>query len=867
VSRKPEALLSLAESVADGTPVDWETIATHATDDERQVIEQLRILAGVVGLHRTLKTEDVDVGDRPPLLTKEPPGQPAIGGWGSLALLERLGGGSFGEVYRAWDRQLEREVALKLMRGDPSSDDPRTSRIALEGRLLARVRHPNVITVHGVAVNEGRVGLWMELVRGATLEQLLRERGPFSAREAALIGVDLCRALAALHGAGLIHRDVKAQNVMREDGGRLVLMDLGTGRETSQPATRAAADMAGTPLYLAPEIFDGEPASARTDLYSLGVLLYRLVTRSFPVRTTTIDELRAAHAGASRVRLRDARPDLPTSFVRVVDRATASDPAQRYTTAGALEADLLQSLEDRAASADAVHASPRRLGAAWRTALLAACLIVGIGLAAMLWRTGRDGAPASASAPIRFIAVLPLVNVSGDPSQQYFADGMTDELISALGAVEGLDVISRTSVMRFKGATTPLPEIARTLGVGAVLEGSLLVVPGNGGAPRGSRRVRISARLVRAGSDTQLWTRTFERELTDVLRLQSEIAAAVAEGIGLRLLRDGASQAAAQAPQSPDAFDLYLRGRYHWNLRTAEGLKRSAQYFREAIDRDAKFARAHAGLADAYTLLAIYGSAPRDETVARAEAAARQALQLDASLGEAHASLGLIQMSRMEWDAAGASFQRAVEQKPGHASAHHWYAAYLAKRSQLPEALSQIQRAAELDPLSPSVIAEHGAVLLVSRRYDEAIAQLEQALRVDPSFARAHLVLAEAYAHKGDYDRALAETDRAATLGGSGMELTADIGYIHAVAGRRNEAVRIAEQLAAQFASRQDGAAFGAATVYAGLRDAGRTFEWLERAWERREPAIADLNVDPRFDSVRADPRFGVLLKQAGLVR
>src|SRR5688500_7339212 len=261
--------MALAESIADGARIDWEAAETYATVDERPVIRQLRVLSDLAGLHRTLPEAEARSPETEARSQKA--GMAGTGSWGHLTLLERLGGGSFGDVYRAWDRQLEREVALELLRGEASADDPRTSRIAVEGRLLARVRHPNVITVHGVAVNDGRVGLWMELVRGATLEQLRQQRGPFSAGEAAIIGIDLCRALDAIHAASLIHRDVKAQNVMREDGGRVVLMDLGTGRE-SRGSKDAASDMAGTPLYLAPEIFDGGSASVRTDIYSLGVL-------------------------------------------------------------------------------------------------------------------------------------------------------------------------------------------------------------------------------------------------------------------------------------------------------------------------------------------------------------------------------------------------------------------------------------------------------------------------------------------------------------------------------------------------------------------------------------------------------------------
>ena len=858
--RKPQ-LLSLAESVADGTPVDWETIATYATTDERPVVEQLRVLAELAGLHRTLPAD----GDEQPELLPAPTAPPisAIGQWGQLALLERLGGGSFGDVYRAWDRQLEREVALKLVRGEASDDDAGASRIAIEGRLLARVRHPNVITVYGAAVHDGGVGLWMELIRGATLEQLLRQRGPFSARETALVGIDLCRALAALHAAGLIHRDVKAQNVMREEGGRIVLMDLGTGRDRGLLPARPSFEMAGTPLYLAPEIFDGEPASIRTDVYSLGVLLYRLVTGSFPVRAATLDELRSAHAGPRGTRLRDARADLPTAFVRVIDRAIASDPDVRYATAGELEADLARALDDGTTSG--IERGRRHLpgdARAWTVGLLVAAVVIVVGLAALVWRA-RDATPRTADPPLQTIAVLPLVNLSADPSQQYFADGMTDELISTLGRIDGLNVISRTSVMRFRDSNAPLPEIAKTLQAGAVLEGSLLVVGGRD--PTQSKQVRINARLLRAGTDTQLWNRTFERDLGDVLGLQSEIAAAVASAVGLQLT--GQASAASQRRQSPDAFDLYLRGRYEWNRRTRDGLDRSIQYFKEATDRDANFARAYAGMADAYSLLPIYGAIPRAQALAQAETAARKALGLDPSLAEAHASLALVQMERLEWTAAAASFQRALKNKPAYSSAHHWYAAYLVRRGQIEEALTEIRRAQALDPLSAVVVAQLGAILLQARRYDEAIARSEDALRLDPDYSRAHLVMAEAYALKGDYTRALAETEKSTAAGRAGVEVSANIGYIHALAGRREEAQKVADGLAAQFRANQDGAAYAAAAIYAGLREPDRVFEWLERARAGRDNAIADLKSDPRFDTVRNDPRYEKVLAGIGLSR
>src|SRR3954471_3529536 len=521
---RPEAvaLLSLAESIADGAPIDWDAAEAGASERDRVLIGQLRVLSDLAGLHRSLPravSEPRGAAPEPQTLAA-----PAIGNWAHLALLERLGGGTSGDVYRAWDRHLERDVALKLLRADESTDDLHASRIAREGRLLARLRHANVITVHGVDAHDGRVGLWMELVRGVTLEQQITARGLLSAREAAAVGIDLCRALAAIHAAGLIHRDVKAQNVMREDGGRIVLMDLGTGREMAAAGAALSSDLAGTPLYLAPEIFSGAAASERTDLYSLGVLLYHLVTATFPIRATTLDELQAGHQHGRVVRLRDARADLPTGFVRVIDRAIAAAPEQRYATAGAFEADLVQALGDDPALPIVNRERPNKAPRLTRTraAAVIAALAAVIVIAAIGWpKAPTPPGAAIAAGMIRSIAVLPFVNLSGDTAQEYFADGMTDELIGTLGEIAGVNVISRTSTMVFKGSKRPLPEIARALHVDAVLEGAVTVVPGSAaGDPGGKKRARINARLIYAGTDTQMWDRTFETVLADVFTLQ-----------------------------------------------------------------------------------------------------------------------------------------------------------------------------------------------------------------------------------------------------------------------------------------------------------------------------------------------------------
>ena len=869
-----ESLRLLADSVADGTAVDWDEAATQAAPEDRGFVRQLSILAKLTQIHGTLSEVPgpavAAAGTRRHLNT------PAIGTWAHLTLLERLGGGAFGEVYRAWDRQLEREVALKLLRGvEGVEDDPETSRITREGRLLARVRHPNVITVHGVDVHEGRVGLWMELLRGQTLEQILTTRGAFGPREAALVGIDLCRALAALHTAGLLHRDVKAENIIREDGGRIVLMDLGTGREIDTSRRRGLPDFAGTPLYIAPELFDGAPASEATDVYSLGILLYHLVTGSFPVLAKTVDELKHKHRTAPSMRIRDARADLPTVFVAVIDRAVAKNPAERYLTAGALEADLLRSIDDETlpltvpATSANERAARSRLAPARRAAALAgiaAAIVVAGSLIAWPFLRNRDASTVAAFPPVRSIAVLPLVNLSGNADQDYFADGMTDELIGTLGRLDGINVISRTSSMQFKAAGKTLPEIARTLNVDAVLEGSVLMsAPSSGG----DHRVRINARLIRAGTDTQLWDRTFEAASADVIKLQRQIALAVADGIHARLLPDRREpvRAGNAAPRQTgggfEGFDLYLKGRYFWNMRTPDALKQSVQYFQESVTRG--YVPAYAGLADAYNLLGYYGVMPADDARRRARDAATRGLELDPMLAEARASRGLVELEELQWSAAAADFTAAVDAKPAYASGHQWYAAYLAQQGRFDDALAHVNIALALDPLSVAVNGQLGTVLTFMRRYDDAIVHLQQAVAVAPDWARTHLIFAEALAHNGEYARALRELQGIQNAGPEQTNVMADIGYVYAVAGRRADALDVVSALAARHARHDEAAAGALGIVYAGLGDRNPALLWLNEARLKRDPLIGDLKGDPRFDKLRGDVGFAKLLESVGL--
>jgi len=851
-TRDAAALLPLAESIADGSPIDWPAEEAAATADDRAIIRELRVLADLATLHRTLPP---DPDRRPdPLGPRRTAAAPAIGRWAHLDLIERLGGGSYGEVYRAWDRELEREVALKLLRADAGSEDPTTSRITAEARLLARVHHPNVVTVHGVAVHEQRVGLWMELVEGATLEHVLQTHGPLSAGEAALVGIDLCRALAAIHKAGLIHRDIKTQNVMREKGGRIVLMDFGTGRPMD--GVDQVPDLAGTPLYLAPEIFEGAQASERTDLYSLGVLLYHLVTGGFPVRAASVEALQVAHATHTAVRLRDARPDLPSAFVHIVDRAISPNPDERYRSAGELEAALIRGRENvppgTASTTDGIQRPPRFFTRG-RAIALAAAIAFAIAVLPSRWLPWNRIAGFDPST-IRSIAVLPLVNMSGDQTQDYFADGMTEALIDSLAKLGQLRIISRTSIMQFKGTHQSLRDIAKALNVDAILEGSVV---------KSGNRVRVSADLVHVGTDKHVWVDSYDRDISDILALQSDVARAIARGVQLQLTPTAQAGFGAAQAVNPAAEDAYLKGRYFWNKRTDEGYQQALDYFRQAAAIDPSFARAYAGQADVYNLLPGY-LAP-SIAYPLAKEAANKAIAIDPTLAEAHTSLAFAAfIFDRDWVGAEAAFGRALQQNPNYATAHHWYGEFLATMDRLDEAIAQLQQAKALDPLSSGIRSSLADTLYLHRLYDEAITEYRAALTVDAGNPALYSQLALTYVEKGMLPDAATTVQQGIDRAGSRATLRLTSAVVSAAQGDRANAINTVNEVAA-LGSDMNVLGDLAANVYIRLGDIDQAFSVLDKAEQARAPALLYAKSNPLFDSVRNDPRFADLLRRLRL--
>jgi serine/threonine-protein kinase len=807
----------LADAILDGAPIDWAAAESSPDGTAQQLVGQLRVLAAVAACAR---------GDH----------ERAPAMWSHLRLVERIGRGAFGEVYRAWDTRLDREVALKLLPAENAPGDRAPSAFIHEGRLLARVRHPNVVTIYGAEQIDDQIGLWMEFVRGRTLEQILDQGTVIGAAEAIGIALELCRAVSAVHGAGLLHRDIKTANVMRAEDGRIVLMDFGTGREFDADAS---SDLAGTPLYLAPELLRGEHATVRSDVYSLGVLLYHLVTGSYPVQARTVRGIRQAHERGERTAVQTARSSVPSRLARIIERAIDPDPARRYETADALAADLT-----------ALRPRPGIARLAYAAGVAAAVLVaIGVGWLVAGRETGSLTTPSPTERPI--VAVLPLQNLSAEPDSDYFVDGLTDEIIRNLAVIKGLEVRSRTSSFAFKGKQRDLRDVGQQLGVNLVVEGSVM---------RSGSKLRINAQLVQVAGDVTLWTERFDRELADVFAIQDEISRAIVSQLRLTLGRSRRRHDISFA-----AYEAYLRGRYFWNQRSETSLRKAIEHFQAAVHLDPEYADAYAGIAGAYGPLAYFGYVPPRDALAGMRAAVTRALAIDDDLAEAHAAHALL-LAIHEWRLAEAepAFRRAIALDPGDATARNWYAQYLIATGRRDEALAESRHAIELDPLSLAANSGFGSRLYWARRFDEAIAHCRKTLELDPAYLAARRCLAFAYTQRGEHAQAVSELER----GGSGSAHTpsglADLGYVYARAGRAQDAHTIITELTDRSA-REYVPAYAMALVYAGLGDGGRALEWLERAGEERSPRLVFVGVEPAFDGLRSDSRFAALRKRLGL--
>ena len=723
--------------------------------------------------------------------------------WGPLEIRRTIGHGRFGTVHVAWDPSLEREVALKILRSADQS-----AAVIREARLLARVRHPNVVTVYGVDQHDEAVGLWMELIEGLTLRQVLAVRGVLGAQEAALIGIDLCRAVAAVHKAGLLHRDIKVHNVMREAGGRIVLMDFGAGEDRSDPS-RVVQGLIGTPVYAAPEIFSGAPPMIASDVYSVGVVLYHLVTMQYPVEGETIYEIASAHERKDVTPLSDRRPELPKSFTRVVERALESDRARRYRSCGALLQDLVNALELDTASATRMIPARRR-------------------------------------AEIPSMAVLPFVSLGPDQDLDYFCNGLAEEILTALGKVAGLRVASRTSSFGLKQTDTDIRSICRQLEVEAVLEGTVR---------KAGDRVRITAQLVSAEDGCHLWSEGYVRDVADVFSVQEEIAQSVVDRLKVSVTGISREPLIRRYTDNQRAYHSYLKGRFYWLRRYHGGLQAALEHFQQAIEEDAGYAQAHAGVADVYAMIGFYSLQRPRLAFARALVAAKRALAIDPDLSEAHTSVALVSLGDWDWAEATRQFTRALELDSSQTMARIYWSWLMVLQGDIAGALDQARTAQESEPLSPLVNGGVAHTFYLAKRYDEAIAECEKSFEVDPNFILAIHVNGMCRALQGRLAEAVTIGERAVSMSGGAPFYLGILGHYYARSGATEKVRQIVEQLE-HLAGHRYVPPHCFAYIHAGSNEIDRALDWQAKAYDDGaspfnyfSPLIENLHRDPRHSA------------------
>jgi eukaryotic-like serine/threonine-protein kinase len=744
-------------------------------------------------------------------------------------ITEKLGEGGMGVVYKARDTHLDRFVAVKVLSADKVADEDRKRRFVQEAKSASALNHPNIVHIYDIAQSEGIDFIAMEYVDGKTLDDLIGRKA-LKLGEALKYAIQIADALARAHAAGIVHRDLKPANIMVDEHGLVKVLDFGLAKLTETVSTdedsptqtfRATTEegmVVGTAAYMSPEQAEGRKVDARSDIFSFGAVLYEMVTG------------RRAFHGDSRMSTlaavlhQEPKPieDVPHDLEKIITRCLRKDPERRFHLMKDLRVEL-DELREESASGSLAASMPRRKR-----------------------RTRRKG--------IRSLVVLPLMNLSRDTEQEYLADGMTEALIGDLAKLRALKVISRSSAMRYKGTAKTLPEIAEELNVDAVVEGSVL---------RAGQRVRITAQIIDPATDMHLWAESYERDFQDVLVLQSELARAIAQEIKVVVTPEETKHLANAQRVNPEAYEAYLKGRFHWYKLSREHIDIALEYFQLSLDKDPNYALAYVGIADTWMIRGDVGLMPPRDAFPKAMVAALKALELDDTLAEVHVALAILRLGQWDWIGAETEYRRAIKLNPNDSGAHFFYSDLLILVGRPREAQAEMERALELDPLNFFYQCFFGWHLVYVRRYDDAIAQLRKTLVMEPNFSSVHMGLWGVLYQKREYENALAEANKFFTVLGD-HEIaevlaggTAEAGYA--------AAMRVAADKLAVRANRTHVPAIRVARLYAHAGEKDRALEWLEKAYEQGNPPLSHLNVAWDWDILRSEPRFQHLLRRMNL--
>jgi serine/threonine-protein kinase len=781
---------------------------------------------------------------------------------GRYKIIEELGKGGMGKVYKVIDKQLNEEVALKLIKPEIASDKKTVKRFRNELKLSRKISHRNVGRMYELMEDKGTLFVTMEYVPGQDLKGLIRQTGRLAIGTTISIAKQVCEGLAEAHGLGVIHRDLKPHNIMIDKGGNARIMDFGIARSLAGKSLTGAGAMIGTPEYMSPEQAEAEEVDQRCDIYSFGIILYEMVTGRLPFEGETPLSVAMKHKGETPTDPKELNPQIPGQLSQLILKCMEKDKDNRYQDAEELHLEL-DNIEAGIPTIERVVPRKKPLTSKQITvtfslkrflilALVVAALVIAV---AITWQFLPQKEPVSLPPDTPSIAVLPFEDFSPAKDQQYFCEGLKESIIHALKQARNLRVPATTSL--FEGKQRDYREIGQKLKVRTVLDGSVQKV---------EDKVRIIAKLIDIGDESIIWTDQFDPEQEDIFSILDKISMTIVDELKVTLLGGEKTKIVKRYTEDPDAWDLYSWGRYYWNKRTEDGFKTAINYFELAIKRDPSYALAHAGLADCYNLLGFYSYLAPNEAFPKAKKAALKALSIDNTIAEAHTSLAYIS-TVYEWDWAGADkhFKRAIDLNPNYATAHHWYKMFLNVMERYDEAIVEIKQAQELDPGSNIINTDVGGVYYFMRRYDQAIKAIQNALLMDEGFWKAHWDLARTYFQKEMYEEALAELQKAKDLYKGWQPWIEWLrGMIYARIGRREEAQQVLNNMLER--SKQEYVPPSTfADFYFALVENDKGFFWLEEAYKQRVPYLIYLRIDPYYDSVRSDPRFTSMLKKIGL--
>ncbi|MFL6228385.1 MAG: protein kinase domain-containing protein [Pyrinomonadaceae bacterium] len=825
---------------------------------------------------------------------------------GHYKILELIGAGGMGEVYLAEDINLGRKAALKLLPATFTRDEARVRRFRQEARAASALNHPNILTIYEIGEADGTQFIATEYILGETLRERMA-RAPLGLPEALDVAAQVAGALSAAHASGIAHRDIKPENVMLRPDGYLKILDFGLAKLTERRAitnepeaptkvnvNTAPGVVMGTVSYMSPEQGRGLRVDARTDVWSLGVVLYELVAGRVPFEGETPSDAIAALLKAEPPLLSRYAPDAPAELQRIVSKSLRKDREERYQTIKDMALDLRELRDElafaakleRSVAPGSNNGAPTAAGGGQATAAtsaqsaantseaaqahttssaeylvgevrrhkrafaVAALLFLSAAVAGGYWFFTRHSANTE---QIESVAVLPFANEGGNADVEYLSDGMTETLIGSLSQIPKLSVKARNSTFRYKGRETDLQKIAQELNVQAILTGRVV--------ERGEELL-LSLELVDAKTENVIWSEQYTRRQADLLSLQSEVARDVSSKLRTKLSGADERKVTKSYTADPEAYQLYLQGRYHWNKRTEAEIKKSIDYFNQAIARDPNYALAYAALAQSYVVLPEYSNTLPTESFPKAKAAAQKALDIDDTLGEALLTLAV---DKQDYDppAAVRDFQKVIALDPNNPTAHQWYGEFLGLEGRMDESIAEMRRALELDPLSLIINKQLGTSLLFAHRYDESIEQEKKVLEMDASFAPAYRDLGWCYTKKGMYDEAIASFQKAMALGVGDAAKPPGLAYALAKSGRRGEAQKILEEMKER-QKREHVDAGDFAVIHTALGDKDEAFADLEKAYKEHSRWMGYLKVDPALDDLRDDPRFQDLLRRAG---